>query len=335
LPWHVGTSDECPESKPYAVIKDADGEVEGCHETREKAEAQMAALYASETKAWSSAYITALPDSAFACIDSSGRHYPHHDASGKVDLPHLRNALSRLAQEDTTSCGASHLRSHAKREGVGQKTEETEPMKAEQLTTTKWRVLAIPFGGPLKGGKDLDGEYFSPNTDIKADWFDRRPVLFHHAQDEALKDVTLGVEDDLEEEDDGWWATVWLDRANQYWERVSKLLAAGKMYGSSGALGHLVRKDHKSGEILVWPHIEQTLTPTPANPFARVVPMKALDHFSSAGITLDESLRSVITEPDHGPDLGPDLPQGGEDPAMERLRVAIDQLEEVLKRLRD
>ena len=82
----------------------------------------MAALYANEpaAKAWSSSYITSLPDSAFACVDTSGRHYPHHDRSGKLDLPHLRNALSRLAQDDTTSCGASHLRAHAKAQDVSQ-----------------------------------------------------------------------------------------------------------------------------------------------------------------------------------------------------------------------
>ena len=208
-----------------------------------------------------------------------------------------------------------------------------EPIKAEQLTNSKWRVLAIPFGGPMEGGKDLDGEFFSPRTDIKADWFDRRPVLFHHAADETLKDATLGVEDDLEREDDGWWATVWLDRASQYWERVNALLAAGKMFGSSGALGHLVRKDHKSGEILIWPHIEQTLTPTPANPFARVVPVKALDHFSTAGIAVDAQKRALLTD-DSPSDLGPDLPQGGVDPAIARLSETLDQLSEVLKALR-
>jgi hypothetical protein len=46
-------------------------------------------------------------------------------------------------------------------------------MKAEQLSTAKWRVLAIPFGGPFKG-KDLDGEYFSPRTDVRPDWFPGR-----------------------------------------------------------------------------------------------------------------------------------------------------------------
>jgi hypothetical protein len=67
----------------------------------------------------------ALPDSAFACVEGSGdskvRRYPHHHADGSLDLPHLRNALSRLAQEATSSCGADHLRKHAAAENIGEK----------------------------------------------------------------------------------------------------------------------------------------------------------------------------------------------------------------------
>lgn len=48
MPWHVAKSDECPASKPWAVIKDSDGSIEGCHATQDAAEDQMAALYASE-----------------------------------------------------------------------------------------------------------------------------------------------------------------------------------------------------------------------------------------------------------------------------------------------
>ena len=277
-----------------------------------------------DTKAaWSSAYITALPDSAFACIDSSGRHYPHHDASGNVDLPHLRAALSRLGSPDNTQCGAAHLRAHAKALGVG------DAMKAEQLSSTKWRVLAIPFGGPFKGGKDLDHEYFSPRTDIKADWFDRRPVLFHHAKDELIGDETLGTEDDLEQKSDGWWATVWLERSNRYWDMVNGLLSAGKMYGSSGALAHVVKKA-RDGELLVWPHIEQTLTPIPSNFLSRVEPAKALEAFTSAGISVDAY--KALFESD--PDLRPDLPEGGEDVARARLLARLSAQEAQLKTLR-
>jgi len=197
-----------------------------------------------------------------------------------------------------------------------------EPIKAEQLTSVKWRVLAIPFGGPLAGGKDLDGEYFSPRTDIKADWFPTRPVLWHHAQDQSVKDAMLGTEDDLTKEDDGWWGTMWLDRSARYWAHVSALLAAGKVYGSSGALGHLVQKA-KDGEILTWPHIEQTLTPTPANPFARVIPAKAAADFTSSGISLGTDLETYLSSKD-----------GGATPAMDRLATALSDLEHLLRKER-
>jgi HK97 family phage prohead protease len=52
MPWHVGRTDACPASKPFGVIKDDDGSVDGrCHETREGAQRQMSALYAAEDQA--------------------------------------------------------------------------------------------------------------------------------------------------------------------------------------------------------------------------------------------------------------------------------------------
>ena len=58
----------------------------------------------------------------------------------------------------------------------------TDFLKAERLSSHKWRVLSIPFGGPFDG-KDFDDEFFSGRTDIKPDWFDRRPLVWHHAGD--------------------------------------------------------------------------------------------------------------------------------------------------------
>jgi hypothetical protein len=204
-----------------------------------------------------------------------------------------------------------------------------EPIKAEQLSSSKWRVLAIPFGGPFKG-KDFDGEYFSSRTDIKADWFRERPVLWHHAKDPELKDAALGTEGELTKEKDGWWAEVWLNRSSQYWARVDQLLQQGKVYASSGSMPHLVQKDHRTGEILVWPHIEQTLTPTPANPFSRVVPVKAIDDFTLAGISLSPAVRDLLSDLDSlSADLRHDLPSGGDDAAMARLEEASKALAEL------
>jgi len=61
-------------------------------------------------RVWSRKYINALPDDCFAYVepgerDESGRtvprnkrHLPFKDAEGRIDLPHLRNALARLNQ---------------------------------------------------------------------------------------------------------------------------------------------------------------------------------------------------------------------------------------------
>lgn len=67
---------------------------------------------------WSGAMVNNLPDSSFLFIESGGekdeegktkprslRHLPYKDASGKVDLPHLRAAASRLGQSGTGTTG--------------------------------------------------------------------------------------------------------------------------------------------------------------------------------------------------------------------------------------
>lgn len=204
-------------------------------------------------------------------------------------------------------------------------------VKAERLPNNKWRVLSIPFGGPKSAGLakrpdngigfDLDDEYFSPRTDIKPDWFDRRPLVWHHNLDGLMKaEPVIGTADDTVLEDDGWWSTVWLDRSHRYWEQVTAMLAAGKVYGSTGSLPSFVRTDQKTGEILVWPFIEQTLTPTPANPYARVMPAKALAHFDEANIGLHPAVRGILTDLD-GPtaDLHPDLATAADEATRGRL----------------
>lgn len=51
MPWHIVADHADCGAGQYAVVKDADGEVEGCHDSEEAAQSQMAALYASEDSA--------------------------------------------------------------------------------------------------------------------------------------------------------------------------------------------------------------------------------------------------------------------------------------------
>lgn len=49
MPWHIESEHpSCPVGRPFGVVKDADGEVEGCHPTKAAAQKQLAALYAQE-----------------------------------------------------------------------------------------------------------------------------------------------------------------------------------------------------------------------------------------------------------------------------------------------
>lgn len=93
---------------------------------------------------WSTAFVNDLPDSCFLYIspggkkDSEGktvprslRHFPYKDASGKIDLPHLRNAIARIPQASISGTLKDSLQARAR------------------------RMLAAQGGSP-KGGKAVD-----------------------------------------------------------------------------------------------------------------------------------------------------------------------------------
>jgi len=137
-------------------------------------------------------------------------------------------------------------------------------------------------------GVDLDGEYFSERTDLALDWFPvQRPLLYHHGLDEGGTGVqAIGRIDSTTATKavDGWWVQAQLDKAHAYYDSVKKLIGDGALFSSSGAMPHLVRTA-KDGEILRWPWVEQSLTPTPANVYARVEAGEAVKHYKAAGIT--------------------------------------------------
>ena len=206
-------------------------------------------------------------------------------------------------------------------------------LKAKLIDDNHFRLLAIPFGGPVDG-KDLDGEYFSKRTDIKPDWFSERPVLWHHGQDEYMKDTVIGKATDLEQDEDGWWVDVWLKRGQKYAELVSQLSQKAPLYGSSGTISYL-RRSAPDGEILSWPYVEQTLTLTPTNALSISRPAKALlDSFDSADIRLDATVKSLLAEIDQlRTDLSPTSRSEG--PARdERLIAFIQKADDVLATLR-
>jgi hypothetical protein len=209
-----------------------------------------------------------------------------------------------------------------------------QPIKATLLDDNHFRLLAIPFGGPVKG-KDLDGEFFSKRTDIKPDWFAERPVLWHHGQDSVMGDSVIGKAVDLTLDEDGWWVDVWVKHGDRRAELVRRLAEKTPLYGSSGTIAYL-KKAAPSGEILVWPYVEQTLTTSPQNTYSITKPAKAaLEDFSDAGISLDRATKAFIEdiEQAHRADLTP-TSVAGEVAAKAGLDAIAASFDEALRELR-
>jgi len=61
-----------------------------------------------------------------------------------------------------------------------------------------------PCGGPI-AGKDLQGEFFTPNTDFCLDWFSQRPVLYHYGVDAGKGGELCGIQTKAEKRDAGLW----------------------------------------------------------------------------------------------------------------------------------
>ena len=113
--------------------------------------------------------------------------------------------------------------------------------------------------------RDLQGEYFTPQTDVGLDWYEQRPVLYHHGLDGALKAAVIGVIDTLRPDETGLWAEAQLDLHKRYVRAVQRLVDQGVLSWSSGSLPHLVEV-RTDGQIKRWPIVEGSLTPSPAEP---------------------------------------------------------------------
>lgn len=171
-------------------------------------------------------------------------------------------------------------------------------MKFAEGTDNIIEGLAVPFGGP-KGGKDLQGEAFGPDTDLALEWFpeEGRPVIYHHGLDEGMKTALVGRQIERAMQDAGHWVKVQLDKRNRYFEQIRQMVERGELSFSSGSLGHLVEVEKESGSIKSWPWVELSLTPTPANPDASVYAVKASDaieHIAAVKSIVPAPLKAAV-----------------------------------------
>lgn len=124
---------------------------------------------------------------------------------------------------------------------------------------------------------DLDGAFFTPDTDFDIEDGAVRTVYYHHGFDGALGNRKLGKAT-LKFDDVGIWAEAQLALRDDYEKMVYELAQQGKLGWSSGAVGHLVDGESmgKAYWLKTWPIGEASLTPTPAEPRNEALPIKSL-----------------------------------------------------------
>lgn len=143
--------------------------------------------------------------------------------------------------------------------------------------TTTIRVVGAPYGGPeFLQGKDLDGEYFSKNTDFgrRKDGSLMVPTVYSyydHAINPAIGREMLGTAKFVEETDEGLIWDIEIDRAHRYHDMLALMAERSLLGASTQPVQTAVDIDWSTGEIKSWQIVEVSLTPRPANPKATIV----------------------------------------------------------------
>ena len=197
------------------------------------------------------------------------------------------------------------------------------PAKATLLDDDAFRLLALPFGGPIPfpgapRGADLDRQWFSERTDFGPPlkgWVD---VDWHHGNDpwanlgKAHPQEIVGKAGELEWDDDGGWVKVWLDAGRRRTRLIKALAEAAEgddevnIYGSSEGIQGSGRvrtirgqevgwRPRLPGEITRWRYAKQTLSTSPQNTKSILVPVKAtLEDIFDGTLAADDSYRDAL-----------------------------------------
>ena len=157
-------------------------------------------------------------------------------------------------------------------------------------------VLGVPYGGP-NNGRDVDGQYFSPDTKLYLDSYPTVPAVYYHGFDPdsgqpAGEPQFIGKTTGYTVKPDGVWFRVVLDKANTYAQRVWDAAKRGIAKASSGSMAHLHRVA-RDGHITHWPVTELSIFDAvgkrqPANQYAVALPAaKAV--YAAAGLELPKA----------------------------------------------
>lgn len=235
-------------------------------------------------------------DKLKAAAKKAGRGYgPICEPCAKEHGPLWQLTMSAILEEPCLFCEAPTKALHDLDGKIpGWLFQRTEAGTGKSLAV---KMLREEDGGAIVGGymalwgapekKDLQGDYFTPETWLGVDEYPSVPALFHHGLDGSVGLSVIGRRVAAKSDDVGLWVEDWLDQSSKYWAMVQPLLNAEALFYSPGSAPHLVKRT-EDGELESYPIVEDTLTVIPAQHRLRPVEqIKAA--YKAAGLTFPES----------------------------------------------
>lgn len=152
---------------------------------------------------------------------------------------------------------------------------------------------------------DLEGDFFTKATDFDFEDGHQVGVYYQHGLDATLKARRIG-RGVLKHDDAGVWIEAQLDLRDEYERAIYSLAEQEKLGWSSGAVPHLVEREPvgKSAHIKKWTIGEASLTPTPAEPRTRALPLKSLIPMGNPMVENGQQAAAGGTTPEATPETG-------------------------------
>jgi phage head maturation protease len=217
--------------------------------------------------------LNSLLDTAEALEPDATKAGKRHNASDQALVQAIYDAACGVC-EMAVSLGAQEPAEDDDEETV----DEAMGMSVKMLPGGGVGGYAVRFGSADEPDLSAFRDFFTKSTDFWLDAWDTRPMLYHHAQDEATKDApVVGRWTQARVDDVGVWLEGQLDTAHRYAGAVKELIRRGVLRLSSDSAPHLVVREaqpNSTNWVKRWPLMACSLTPSPAEP--RLLPVGAL-----------------------------------------------------------
>jgi hypothetical protein len=195
-------------------------------------------------------------------------------------------------------------------------------MAVKSLGGDRIGAYAVIFGDENHPDITPIKDYYTKATDFWLDAWDKRPMIYNHAMDQATTtDPVIGEWTKALIDDKGVWLEGELRKAHAYHQYVKRLIEAGVLALSSDSAPHLIKRTpmpNGTHRVDRWPLLAASLTPTPAEP--RLLPVA----------TIKAAYKAIGVDWSDTSDSGEGATSTGEqqrDDTARRLLLELDLLE--------